>query len=122
MIKWKIIGSISTGFLLTFSAWGQSNPDTNATRQWKEEKHQAGAAREIGAGAGAIGTGAAKGTGAAAKETAKGAADLVTLHPINAGVSVGKGAATAGKDVSVGAAKGTGKVAKGIGRVFKKLF
>jgi len=122
MIRWKIIGPISTGFLLTFSAWSQSNPDTNATRQSKEEKHQPGAAREIGAGAGAIGTGIAKGSWAAAKGTAKGAADLVTLHPIDAGVSVGKGAATAGKDVTVGAAKGTGKVAKGIGRAFKKLF
>jgi hypothetical protein len=120
MIRWKIIGPISTGFLLTFSAWSQSNPD--ATRQSKEEKHQPGAAREIGAGAGAIGTGIAKGSWAAAKGTAKGAADLVTLHPIDAGASVGKGAATAGKDVTVGTAKGTGKVAKGIGRAFKKLF
>jgi hypothetical protein len=122
MIRRKIIGPISTGLLLTFSAWSQSNPDTNATSQAKEEKHQPGAVKEIGAGAGAIGTGAVKGTGAAAKGTAKGAADLVTLHPIDAGTSVGKGAATAGKDVTVGTAKGTGKVAKGIGRAFKKLF
>jgi hypothetical protein len=122
MIRWKIICPISTGFLLTLSGWGQSNFDTNATSQSKEEKHQPGAVKEIGAGAGAVGTGAAKGTAAAAKGTAKGAADLVTLHPIDASASVGKGAATAGKDVTVGAAKGTGKVAKGIGRTFKKLF
>jgi hypothetical protein len=122
MIRWKISGPILIGFVLAFSAWSQSNPDTNQTGQSKEQKREPGAGREIGAGAGAIGIGAAKGTGAAAKGTAKGAADLVTLHPIDAGVSVGKGAATAGKDVTVGAAKGTGKVSKGIGRVFRKLF
>jgi hypothetical protein len=126
METWKTIGRpISIGFGLAFTAWSQSNPDTpetNPPNQSKEKKHEPGAAREIGAGAGAIGVGAAKGTGAAAKGAAKGAADLVTLHPIDAGVSVGKGAATAGKDVTVGAAKGTGKITKGIGRVFKKLF
>jgi hypothetical protein len=35
---------------------------------------------------------------------------------------VGKGAAAAGKDVGVGAAKGTGKIAKGTGRGIGKLF
>ena len=109
----------SISFALAFTAWSQSNPETNPTTA---EKREPGAGREIGAGAGTIGTGAAKGTWAAAKGTAKGAADLVTLHPIDAGASVGKGAATAGKDVTVGAAKGTGKIGKGIGRVFKKLF
>ena len=76
----------------------------------------------MGAGAGTIGLGVAKGAGAAAKGTARGAVDLVTLHPINAATSVGKGAATAGKDVTVGTVKGTGKIGKGVGRVFKKLF
>jgi hypothetical protein len=47
---------------------------------------------------------------------------LVTLHPIDAGVSAGKGAATASKDVTVGTAKGVGKVTKGVELVFKKLF
>ena len=122
MIRWKTIGPIALSCVRAFSAWSQPNPDTNPTSQSKEEKREPGAAREMGAGAGAIGIGAAKGTGAAAKGTAKGAGDLVTLHPIDAGASVGKGAATAGKDVTVGAAKGTGKVTKGVGRVFKKLF
>jgi hypothetical protein len=48
--------------------------------------------------------------------------DLVTLHPINAATSVGKGAAVGGKDVAVGTVKGTGKIGKGIGKAFKKLF
>jgi hypothetical protein len=123
MIRRKIIGPISTVFVLAFSAWSQSNPDTIPTSQSpKEEKREPRAAREMGAGAGAIGTGAAKEAGTAAKGKAKGAADLVTLHPIDTGASVGKGAATAAKDVTVGAAKGTGKITKGIGRVFKKLF
>ena len=99
--------------MLAISGWGQSSAD---------QKHQSGAAREIGSGAGTVGTGAAKGAADVAKGTGKGAASLVTLHPINAGVSLGKGAATAGKDVTVGTVKGTGKVAKGVGRVFTKLF
>jgi hypothetical protein len=57
-----------------------------------------------------------------AKGTAKGAADLVTLHPLQAGASVGKGAVVAGKDVGVGTAKGTGRIAKGLGKALKKLF
>jgi hypothetical protein len=47
--------------------------------------------------------------------------DLVTLHPLSAGASVGKGAVIGGKDATVGTAKGTGKIAKGIGTAFKKL-
>jgi hypothetical protein len=69
-----------------------------------------------------VGVGAAKGAGDLAKGTGKGAADLVTLHPVNAGASIGKGAAHAGKDVTVGSVKGTGKVTKGVGRAFKHLF
>jgi hypothetical protein len=57
-----------------------------------------------------------------AKGTAKGVGDAVTLHPIDAAGAVGKGALTGGKDVTVGAAKGTGKVVRGVGRAFKKLF
>jgi hypothetical protein len=48
--------------------------------------------------------------------------DLVTLHPVNAAGSVSKGAAVAGKDVGVGSAKGGGKIVRGIGKAFKKLF
>jgi hypothetical protein len=35
---------------------------------------------------------------------------------------VGKSTAVAGMDVTVGTVKGTGKMAKGIGKGFKKLF
>ena len=80
-----------------------------------------GPAKDIGRGAGDVGTGAAKAGGSAAKGTAKGAADVVTLHPIAGATSVGKGAAGAGKDVTVGTVKGTGKVVKGVGKVFKKV-
>jgi hypothetical protein len=69
-----------------------------------------------------MGVGAAKGAGDVAKGTDKGAVDLVTLHPVDAGVSVGKGTASAGKDVTVGTVKGTGKMAKGVGRAFRHLF
>src|ERR1700755_2750187 len=79
---------------------------------------------DVGSGAGDIGKGTAKGTGAAAEGVGKGAGDLVTLHPVDAAGNVGKGAAVAGKDVGVGggAVKGTGKVAKGTGRGIGKIF
>src|SRR5712691_7336468 len=110
MPPFKPLGAISLGLVLAISAAGQSNDDRNSTADAKhEQKGQPGAAREIGAGAGAVGIGAAKGAGDIAKGTGKGAVDLVTLHPIDAGASIGKGAASAGKDVTVGTVKGTGK-------------
>lgn len=123
MATFKPLGPIALGLALAFPAWGQSSADQNSTTDSKQEqKSKPGAAREIGAGAGSVGTGAAKATGDVAKGTAKGAGDLVTLHPIKAGESVGKGAVGAGKNVTVGTVKGTGKVVKGIGRAFSKLF
>jgi hypothetical protein len=101
-------------------AWAQSQPDPS--NNGPDQKHDRGAGKEIGSGAGDIGTGAAKGAGNVAKGTGKGAIDLVTLHPINAATSVGKGAAVGGKDVAVGTVRGTGKIGKGIGKAFKKLF
>ena len=113
------------GLMLALSASGQSGQAQSITTDQKrvgEQKPEPGAGREIGSGAGAIGTGVAKGTGNLAKGTAKGALHLVTLHPLEAGASVGKGAAVAGKDVTVGTVKGTGKIAKGVSKAFKKLF
>ena len=118
-------GLVLFGLALAFSAWGQSGQEQNATTDQKkveEQRREPGPGREIGNGAGSIGTGVANGTGSLAKGTAKGAADLVTVHPLQAGASVGKGAVVAGKDVGVGTAKGTGRIAKGIGKAFKKLF
>ena len=76
---------------------------------------------QIRSGAGNIGTGAVQGARDLAKGTAKGAVNLATLHPIDAGVSIGKGAGAAGKDVAVGTVKGTGKIGKGVGRAIKKV-
>lgn len=95
---------------------------TFASAQSDEPKHDRGPGKEIGSGAGDLGKGAAKGVGNVAKGTGKGAVDLVTLHPINAAASVGKGAAAGGKDLGVGTVKGTGKIGKGIGKAVKKLF
>jgi len=53
-----------------------------------------------------VGVGAAKGTGDVAKGAGKGALDLATFHPVNAGAAIGKGAACCGEDVAVGTAKG----------------
>lgn len=79
-----------------------------------------GPGREIANGAGNIGAGAAKGAGHLALGSAKAAGNLVTLHPIDAAVSAGHGAGSAGKDVAVGTVKGTGKIGKGLGRLIRK--
>ena len=112
---------------LAVPVWAQSTQDQTEPRpveqkKAKEKKPERGAAREIGSGAGNVGTGAAKGAGDLAKGTGKGAVSLVTLHPVDAAANVGKGAAGAGKDVGVGAAKGTGKMVKGVGKAIKHLF
>jgi hypothetical protein len=121
----RYIGFVVFGLVLAMSAWSQASPDPDSTTDHKiaqDQKHEPGPGREIGNGAGTVGLGVAKGAGNLAKGTAKGAANLVTLHPVRAGASVGTGAAIAGKGVAVGTTKGSGKIAKGIGRAFKKLF
>jgi hypothetical protein len=111
---------------MTAPVWAQSDrePETQTTEQRpvKEKKPSRGAAREIGSGAGNVGTGAAKGAGDLAKGTGKGAVSLVTLHPVDAAANVGRGAVGAGKDVGVGTVKGTGKMVKGVGKAVKHLF
>jgi len=106
---------------LVVCAWAQPQADDRASARNRDQHHR-GAAKEIGSGAGDIGKGAAKGAGNLAKGTGKGALDLVTLHPIDAASSLGKGAGVAGKDVTVGTVKGTAKIGKGIGKAVKKLF
>lgn len=101
----------------------QENPrDDREVRETKQDrKSSPGAAHDIGSGAGNIGVGAAKGAGDLAKGTAKGVGNLATLHPIDASVSLGKGAVAAGKDVGVGTVKGGAKITKGIGKAFRKI-
>jgi hypothetical protein len=103
------------------STQNQQTPAQTQTQQ-ASAQHGRSIAGEYGSGAGDAGKGGAKGVGAAAKGTGKGAADLATLHPVNAAGNVGKGAAVGAKDVGVGAAKGTGKVLKGTGKLLKKPF
>jgi|SRR5579872_3669659 len=133
MARLRLFGPSSLTFLLAAAAWGQANTgrvDTSGEPQERNspaksmpaQKPERGAAKEVAAGVGTVGLGAAKGAGDLAKGTGKGAVNLVTLHPINAAGSIGKGAASAGKDVTVGTVKGSGKVGKGIGRAFKHLF
>jgi hypothetical protein len=116
---------VCLGVLFAFPARSQSTRDqtpANDTSKVSQKKAKRSPAGDIGSGAGNIGTGVASGAGSAAAGTAKGAADLVTLHPIGAAGAVGSGAAKAGSSVAVGSAKGAGKIGKGVGRAFKKLF
>ena len=104
--------AVLLGAVLATAAWG-------ATSTYHQRP---GAAREIGNGAADIGMGTARGTGILAKDTAYGVGHLVTLHPVKATQSVGRGVGLGVKDVSVGAVKGTGKMGQGIGRGFKHIF
>lgn len=121
---WKartlILGTMFASCLLA-----QSDPGAQRQPQHQTQTHgqsHPGAVHEMGVGVATTALGTAKGLGAAAKGVAIGAVDLVTLHPIDAAVSVGKGAVIGGKDLTVGAVKGTGKVALGVGRGFKNIF
>lgn len=78
------------------------------------KKPHTSAKHDVASGTADVGKGAAS----AATGTAKGALDLVTLHPINAATDTGKGAVKAG----VGVTKGTGKVLVGAGKALKHLF
>ena len=104
--------------------WGQhttDNPGSSPEIQ-KRAKHKGSVARDIGGGTGNIAASPIKGAGSVAKGTAKGAADVATLHPIGGAEAVAGGAAKGGKDVAVGSAKGAGKITRGVGRAFKKIF
>lgn len=103
---------------------GQSNTQQESTSSPKSDARKEKSSKpgkEIGRGGEDIGKGAAKGSVDLGTGVAGGAGDLVTGHPIDAGTSVGKGAAGFGKNAGVGAAKGTYKISKGIGGLFKKL-
>ena len=96
-----------------------SNANPKSVHSQKKGRSPGG---DVASGTGDIGKGAAKGAGNLAVGAGKGAVDLVTLHPIDAAASVGKGGVVAGKDVGVGTVKGTGKIAKGVGRGIKHIF
>ena len=116
---------LAVGFCISIPVLGQSGSETTTTDQKAVRKanHQGRSpGGDVASGTADVGKGAAKGAGNAAKGAGQGAVDLVTLHPIDAAASAGKGAGSAGKDVAVGTTKGTGKIIKGIGRGIKHLF
>ena len=103
------------------AAVAQEPPQSQPAPKEKAKKPKKGAAAEVGGGVGSAAGGVAKGAGSVASGAAKGAVDVATLHPIDAGVAVGTGAAKAGKDVTVGSVKGAGKIGKGVGHALKKI-
>jgi hypothetical protein len=116
-------GLLSATLCLAGFAVAQTSESTQISEgQAADAKVHTSAKHDVGSGAGDIGKGAAKGAGSAAKGTGKAAADLVTLHPINAATDLGKGAVKTGKNVGVGTAKGTGKILKGTGKAIKHAF
>jgi len=108
-------------FCVVIVAMGQTQDSTPASVPRQSARPGTTAKHDVGSGAGDIGKGAAKGVGSAATATAKGAVDLVTLHPVNAAADVGKGAVDTGRNVGMGAAKGTGKILRGTGKALRHL-
>lgn len=124
-LKSETIGIICAALVFVFAAPGfsqsnaaQESTPTSKSSARKEKKNKSG--KEIGHGGEDIGKGAAKGSVDLGKGAAGGAGDLVTGHPVDAGASVGKGAAGFGRHAGVGAAKGTYKIGKGIGGLFRR--
>jgi len=113
-------------FGLVAGAPAQNQPGSGqgsaAHQKTHHEKKSRSAGGEIGSGSADIGKGAAKGAGNLVAGAGKGAVNLVTLHPIDAAASVGKGGVVAGKDVVVGTTKGTAKIVTGIGKGIKHIF
>jgi len=104
----------------------QATPDSQispagAQAPKAQKKKARGPGKEMGKGGEDIGKGVGKGTESFGKGAAGAAGDLVTLHPVDAAASLGKGTAGLGKDVGVGSVKGTAKIGKGAGGEFKKL-
>jgi hypothetical protein len=116
--------ALLTGGLLTTATYGQNTTQTQIQKNTakKDKKHGRSAGGDVAAGTGNYAKGAGGAAGHAAAGAGKGAADLATLHPVNAATDVGKGAAYAGKDAGVGAVKGTGHIVKGIGKGIKHIF
>ena len=122
----EALGLALLAFAMT--AYGQNQPagegqSTVPANQPAVAQHQGrSAGGDVGSGSADVGKGAAKGAGNVAAGAGKGAADLATLHPVNAAGAVGTGAAKGGKNIAVGTVKGTGKIAKGTGKAIKKVF
>jgi hypothetical protein len=128
--KLGLVALLVFGLTAAVPARSQSASDQNSAAQGStakskavhSEKKSRSAGGEMASGTGDIGKGAAKGVGNLAVGAGKGAVDLVTLHPIDAAASVGKGGVLAGKNIGVGTVKGTGKIVKGVGKGIKHIF
>jgi len=120
----RIVGFLLATGVFGAYAWCQSNPATTSADPPKtvsQDKKNTGPGKEMGKGGEDIGKGAAKGTGDLAKGTAAGVGHLAQGNFGSAGASFGKGVGGLGKNVAVGTGRGLGKIAKGLGGLFKKL-
>ena len=111
-------------FITGTAAYGQQQQTAPATPPPAHAQPQTtrSPGGDVGSGAGDIGKGAGGAAGNVAKGTGKGAADLVTLHPVKGAGNIGKGVGVGAKDAGVGAAKGSGKIVKGTGRGIGHIF
>jgi hypothetical protein len=114
------IAAAQTSDSMQTSDGAQADANVPGSATHRRAKHTS-AKHDVGSGAGDIGKGAAKGVGSAAKGAGKTAGDLVTLHPIDAAADAGKGAVNTGKNVGVGAVKGSAKIVKGTGKAIKHV-
>lgn len=120
----RIVGFLLATGVFGVYGWCQPSPGTPSAlppKTVRQDKKNSGPGKEMGKGGEDIGKGAAKGTGDLVKGTAGGVGHLAQGNLGSAGASFGKGVGGLGKNVTVGTGKGLGKIAKGLGGVFKKL-
>lgn len=122
--KLGLVTFLLFGLAIALPVQSQSSfdPSTKSHEKTHGEKKGRSAGGEVASGSGDIAKGAAKGAGSLAAGAGKGAVDLVTLHPIDAATSVGKGSVSAGTHIAVGTTKGTAKIVTGIGKGIKHIF
>ena len=115
-----------TGLCLLVPAmvWGQattSDPPPVPQRTTPVAKARVSPGKEIGRGGADIGKGVAQGTADIARGTADGVGSLAHGSLGGAGASFGRGVVGMGKAVTVGSAKGVGRIGKGLGGEFRKI-
>ena len=120
----RMICCLALTLAFAFPGWSQSNTNqgsTDAQKTVQKKKKTRGPGKEMGKGGEDIGKGVAKGTADLGKGVAGGVGNLATGNVGGAGASLGKGVGGMGKDVTVGTAKGVGKISKGSVGEIKKL-
>jgi len=115
---------LALSLAIAFPGWSQSNANQDSTpveKKVQEKDKSKGPGKEMAKGGEDVAKGVGKGTADLGKGVAGGVGNLAKGNVGGAGASMGKGVVGFGKNVTVGTAKGLGKIGKGSVGEFKKL-